>query len=127
MPSAVRRYSRGADMLVVDKGISQVNALAGKVLAASQFNESEFFIRYLAHEAGLPIVVLRDLDARPKADSLGLIFFEDAFQACDAYQHELATGGNRLNGCVGWTPKTEEVVEASKGAAKVLASNRNLL
>jgi NitT/TauT family transport system substrate-binding protein len=32
-----------------------------------------------------------------------------------------------LNGCVGWTPKTDEVIEASKGAAKTLVSNRNLL
>jgi NitT/TauT family transport system substrate-binding protein len=120
-------YSRGADMVVVDRGITSVNALAGKTLAASQFNESEFFIRYLAQEAGLPVVILRDLDARPKADSLGLVFYEDAFVACDAYQHELASGSNRLNGCVGWTPKTQEVVDASNGAAKVLVSNRNLL
>ena len=119
-------YSRGADMVVVDRGITSVNALAGKILAASQFNESEFFIRYLAQEAGLPVVVLRDLDAKPKAGSLGLVFYEDAFVACDAYQHELA-GGGRLNGCVGWTPKTDEVIEASKGAAKALVSNRNLL
>jgi NitT/TauT family transport system substrate-binding protein len=119
-------YSRGADMVVVDRGIASVNALAGKILAASQFNESEFFIRYLAQEAGLPVVVLRDLDAKPKAGSLGLVFYEDAFVACDAYQHELAAGG-RLNGCVGWTPKTDEVIEASKGAAKTLVSNRNLL
>jgi NitT/TauT family transport system substrate-binding protein len=120
-------YSRGADMLVVDKGIASINALAGKTLAASQFNESEFFIRYLAQEAGLRVTILRDLDSRPKADALGLVFYEDAFQACDAYQHDLASGGHRLNGCVGWTPKTDEVVEASKGAAKVLTSNRNLL
>ena len=33
----------------------------------------------------------------------------------------------RLNGCVGWTPRTDEVVENSNGAAKVLVSNRNLL
>ena len=118
-------YSRGADMVVVDRGIASVNA-RGKILAASQFNESEFFIRYLAQEAGLPVVVLRDLDAKPKAGSLGLVFYEDAFVACDAYQHELA-GGGRLNGCVGWTPKTDEVIEASKGAAKALVSNRNLL
>jgi NitT/TauT family transport system substrate-binding protein len=58
---------------------------------------------------------------------LGLVFYEDAFVACDAYQHELASGDSRLNGCVGWTPKTDEVVEASNGAAKVLVSNRNLL
>jgi NitT/TauT family transport system substrate-binding protein len=120
-------YSRGADMVVVDRGIASVNALAGKTLAASQFNESEFFIRYLAQEAGLPVVILRDLDSRPKPDALGLVFYEDAFAACDAYQHALASGGKRLNGCVGWTPKTDEVVEASKGAAKVLVSNRNLL
>jgi NitT/TauT family transport system substrate-binding protein len=120
-------YSRGADMVVVDRGITSVNALAGKTLAASQFNESEFFIRYLAQEAGLPVVILRDLDARPKGDSLGLVFYEDAFVACDAYQHELAGGAKRLNGCVGWTPKTQEVVDASNGAAKVLVSNRNLL
>src|SRR5678816_743361 len=109
-------YSRGADMVVVDHGIASVNALKGKTLAASQFNESEFFIRYLAQEAGVPVVVLRDLDSKPPADSLGLVFYEDAFVACDAYQHEL--GGNaRLNGCVGWTPKTDEVIEASNGAA----------
>jgi len=119
-------YSRGADMVVVDRGIASVNALKGKTLAASQFNESEFFIRYLAQEAGVPVTVLRDLDSKPAAGSLGLVFYEDAFVACDAYQHELA-GAGRLNGCVGWTPKTDEVIEASNGAAKALVSNRNLL
>ena len=120
-------YSRGADMVVVDRGIPTVNALRGKTLAASQFNESEFFIRFLAQEAGVPVAVLRDLDSKAPAGSLGLVFYEDAFVACDAYQHELASGSGRLNGCVGWTPKTDEVIEASKGAAKALVSNRNLL
>jgi NitT/TauT family transport system substrate-binding protein len=120
-------YSRGADMVVVDRGIPTVNALRGKTLAASQFNESEFFIRYLAQEAGVPVTVLRDLDSKAPADGLGLVFYEDAFVACDAYQHELAKGSGRLNGCVGWTPKTDEVIEASNGAAKALVSNRNLL
>jgi len=120
-------YSRGADMVVVDRGVASVNALKGKTLAASQFNESEFFIRYLAQEAGVPVTVLRDLDSKPAAGSLGLVFYEDAFVACDAYRHGLASGGGRLNGCVGWTPKTDEVIEASKGAAKALVSNRNLL
>jgi NitT/TauT family transport system substrate-binding protein len=103
-----------------------VNGLAGKVLAASQFNESEFFVRYLAREAGLPVTVLRDLDARPGHGEVGLVFYEDAFKACDAYQFELA-GRHRLAGCVGWSPRTDEVVEAAGGAAKVLVSNRNLL
>ncbi len=120
-------YSRGADMVVVDRGVASVNQLAGKVLAASQFNESEFFIRYLAQEAGVPITVLRDLDSRPQSGELGLVFYEDAFVACDAYAHELARSQPRLNGCVGWAPRTDEVVESSNGAAKVLVSNRNLL
>jgi NitT/TauT family transport system substrate-binding protein len=120
-------YSRGADMVVVDRGITSVNNLANKVLAASQFNESEFFIRYLAQEAGVQIAVLRDLDSRPPEGQLGLVFYEDAFVACDAYQHELARSAPRLNGCVGWTPRTDEVVEKSAGKAKVLVSNRNLL
>lgn len=120
-------FSRGADMVVVDTGIASVNQLKDKVLAASQFNESEFFIRYLASEAGVPVAVLRDLDARPPAGELGLVFYEDAFIACDAYAHELAAGRHRLNGCVGWTPRTEEVIEAASGQAKALVSNRNLL
>jgi NitT/TauT family transport system substrate-binding protein len=120
-------YSRGADMVVVDTGIASVNKLAGKRLAASQFNESEFFIRYLAQEAGVPVRVLRDLDTAPEEGELGLVFYEDAFVACDAYAHELTRNAPRLNGCVGWTPRTDEVVEASNGRAKVLVSNRNLL
>jgi NitT/TauT family transport system substrate-binding protein len=120
-------YSRGADMVVVDSGITSVNKLAGKTLAASQFNESEFFIRYLAQEAGVPVKILRDLDAKPAENELGLVFYEDAFAACDAYAHELAGNSSRLSGCVGWTPRTDEVVEQSNGRAKVLVSNRNLL
>jgi NitT/TauT family transport system substrate-binding protein len=120
-------YSRGADMVVVDRGVASVNQLAGKVLAASQFNESEFFIRYLAQEAGVPVAVLRDLDSKPASSELGLVFYEDAFIACDAYAHELTRAQPRLNGCVGWTPRTDEVVEKSNGKAKVLVSNRNLL
>ena len=120
-------FSRGADQVVVDTGIATVNQLKGKVLAASQFNESEFFIRYLASEAGVPVKVLRDLDGRPAPGELGLVFYEDAFVACDAYEHELSRKAPRLNGCVGWSPRTDEVAAGSEGRAKVLVSNRNLL
>ena len=119
-------FSRGADQVVVDTGIASINQLKGKVLGASQFNESEFFIRYLASEAGVPVKVLRDLDSRPAPNELGLVFYEDAFVACDAYAAELG-GEGRLNGCVGWSPRTDEVVAESAGAAKMLVSNRNLL
>lgn len=120
-------YSRGADMVVVDRGITSINQLKGKVLAASQFNESDFFIRYLAQEAGVPVKVLRDMDDRPAAGELGLLFYEDAFTACDGYAAELSHLTPRLNGCVGWTPRTDEVVAGSEGRAKMLVSNRNLL
>lgn len=119
-------FSRGADQVVVDSNIASINQLKGKVLGASQFNESEFFIRYLASEAGVPVKVLRDLQARPGPNELGLVFYEDAFVACDAYAAEL-NGKQRLNGCVGWSPRTDEVVAESAGAAKMLVSNRNLL
>lgn len=119
-------FSRGADQVVVDSGIASINQLKGKVLAGTQFNESEFFIRYLASEAGVPVKVLRDLDSRPGPNELGLVFYEDAFVACDAYAAELG-GDKRLNGCVGWSPRTDQVVAESAGAAKMLVSNRNLL
>ena len=120
-------WSRGADMLVVDTGVATVNQLAGKVLAASQFNEAEFFLRYLAREAGVKVRVLRDLDGRPEPGEVGLVFYEDANAGCTAYQAELASGRRRLNGCVGWSPGTDEVIEASAGKAKALVTNRNLL
>jgi NitT/TauT family transport system substrate-binding protein len=120
-------FSRGADMIVVDQGVTSVNQLAGKVVAGSQFNESEFFLRYLAQEAGLRVTPLRDLDARPAANEIGVVFYDDAFAACDAYKYELLSGKNRLNGCAGWTPNTDEVIAAANGKAKMLVSNKNLL
>jgi NitT/TauT family transport system substrate-binding protein len=120
-------WSRGADMLVVDAGVATVNQLAGKVVAASQFNEAEFFLRYLAREAGLKVRVLRDLDGRPEPAELGLVFYEDANAGCAAYQAELAGGRPRLNGCMGWSPRTDEVIQASAGKAKALVTNKNLL
>jgi NitT/TauT family transport system substrate-binding protein len=120
-------FSRGADMIVVDQGVASINQLAGKVVAGSQFNESEFFLRYLAQEAGLQVKVLRDLDARPGPHEVGMVFYEDAFAACDAYAYELKGSQPRLSGCVGWSPKTDEVIAGSQGKAKMLVSNRNLL
>ncbi|MDQ7247894.1 phosphate ABC transporter substrate-binding/OmpA family protein [Dongia sedimenti] len=120
-------FSRGSDMIVVDQGVTSVNQLAGKTVSGSEFNESEFFLRYLAGEAGLKVKLLRDLDARPAADEVGLVLYEDSFVACDAYEAELKNGTNRLNGCVGWTPRTDEVIQASGGKAKMLVSNKNLL
>ena len=120
-------FSRGANGVVVAERIKKVNDLAGQILVASQFNEAEFFIRYLAQEAGLEVVVLSDVSTTPPPNCIGLVFCEDAFIAGDVFLKELSSPKPRLAGCVSWAPKTFEVIEASKGKARMLVSNKNLL
>jgi NitT/TauT family transport system substrate-binding protein len=119
-------FSRGADGIVVRTDIKRLNDLAGKVVVASQFTEAEFFLRYLASEAGIPVVVADE--PRPRdAKAITVVFAEDAFVAGDLFLADLQSGANQLAGCVSWEPKTSEVVEASGGKARVLVTNRNLL
>ncbi|MDQ3624598.1 MAG: phosphate ABC transporter substrate-binding/OmpA family protein, partial [Verrucomicrobiota bacterium] len=120
-------FSRGADGVVVRSGIKRINDLKGKVLAASQFTEADFFIRYLAQEAGLAVNMLPDLKTPAEREKLNLVYCEDAFVAGDAFLSDVQSGANRLAGCVTWAPKTTEVAEASKGKAHILTTNKNLL
>ncbi len=121
-------YSRGADGIIVRKEIRRINDLKGKVLAAAPFNETEFFIRYLASEADLEVKRLADISERPDPERVNLVFCEDAFAAGDAFLGDLEAGGaGRIHGCVTWAPKTGEVVEASGGRAWQITDNRNLL
>ena len=120
-------FSRGADGVVVRSDIKRINQLKGQVLAAEQFTETDFFIRYLAQEAGLEINMLDGLGARPDPQKVNLVYCDDAFAAGDLFLSELQAGRNRLAGCVTWEPKTSEVAEASGGKAHVLTTNRNLL
>ena len=120
-------FSRGADGLVVRSDISRVNALKGKIVAAAQFTEVDFFIRYLAQEAGIGVHPLASLDAAPDPNKINLVYTEDGFSAGDLFLQEITSGKNRLAGCVTWEPKTSEVVAQSNGQAKVLITNKNLL
>src|SRR5262245_51734301 len=120
-------FSRGADGVVVKKELKRINALKGKVLSSAQFTEADFFIRYLAQEAGIPINMLPDLKAKPDPDKLNLVYCADAFGAGDLFLRDLKAGRNRLAGCVTWAPKTTEVVDGSGGKATLLTTNRNLL
>jgi NitT/TauT family transport system substrate-binding protein len=120
-------FSRGADGVVVRSDIKRINALKGRVLATAQFTEADFFIRYLAQEAGLGIHMLPDLKTRPDPDKLNLVFCQDAFAAGDVFLREIKEGGNRLAGCVTWAPKTTEVVQESGGKAQILTTSLNLL
>ncbi len=120
-------YSRGADALVVRADIKRINDLKGKVVATAQFTEVDFFIRYLAQEAGLGVSTIASLDAAPNPDRINLVYTEEAFAAGDLFLAEVKSGKNRIAGCLTWEPKVSEVVEASGGKAHVLTTNRNLL
>jgi len=119
-------YSRGADGVVVRSDVKRINGLKGKTLATAQFTEADFFIRYLAQEAGLGINLLPNLKSRPDPDRLNLVFCTDAFAAGDFFLQDLSAGQS-LAGCVTWAPKTTEVVKESGGKAHVLATSLNLL
>jgi NitT/TauT family transport system substrate-binding protein len=120
-------FSRGADGLVVRNDIKRINALKGKTIATAQFTEVDFFIRYLAQEAGLAVNALGSLDATPHPERVNLIYVEDGFSAGDLFLDDIKSGKNRLAGCVTWEPKVSEVVSGSGGQAHVLTTNRNLL
>ena len=120
-------YSRGADGLVVRNDIKKVNDLKGKIVAAAQFTESDFFIRYLAREAGTNIKMLPDLNASPDADSINLVYCNDGLVAGNLFVKALKAGNTSLAGCATWAPKTSEIPAESGGKAKLLVSNKNLL
>jgi NitT/TauT family transport system substrate-binding protein len=120
-------FSRGADGLVVRSDIKRINALKGKTIATAQFTEVDFFIRYLAQEAGLAVNTLGSLDAKPHPERVNLVYTEDGFGAGDLFLADLKSGKNRLAGAVTWEPKLSEVVGGSGGQAHVLTTNRNLL
>jgi NitT/TauT family transport system substrate-binding protein len=120
-------YSRGADGLVVRTEIKKINDLKGKTIATSQFTEADFFIRYLAQEAGLEVNALGSLDATPSPDRVNLVYTEEGAQAGELFLSDLKSGRNKLAGCMTWEPTVSEVVEKSGGVARVLITNRNLL
>jgi NitT/TauT family transport system substrate-binding protein len=120
-------FSRGADGVVVRSDIKRINDLKGKTIVTAQFTEADFFIRYLAQEAGIGINMLADLNSRPSPDKLNMVFCEDGFTAGDVFLKDIEEGHNRLHGCVTWAPKTTEVAEASGGKARVLTTSVNLL
>lgn len=119
-------FSRGADGLVVRQEIRRLNDLKGKVVLASQFTEAEFFLRYLAQEAGIPVKPVLDESAPLDPEAIHLRFAEDAFVAGDLFLGDLQGAGS-FAGVVTWEPKTSEVIEGSGGKARLLTSNKNLL
>jgi NitT/TauT family transport system substrate-binding protein len=120
-------FSRGADGLVVRREIKRINDLKGKVIATAQFTEVDFFLRYLAQEAGLGVTAIADLDAQVDPERINVIYTEDGFAAGDLFLKELKSGKNRIAGCLTWQPKVSEVVQQGGTAVHALTTNRNLL
>jgi NitT/TauT family transport system substrate-binding protein len=120
-------FSRGADGLIVRADIKKVNDLKGKLVATSQFTEADFFLRYLAQEAGLSVNVLSSLDAPLTPDRINVVYTEDGDQAGELFSHDVKSGANKLSGAMTWEPTLSEVVEGSGGVARVLVTNKNLL
>jgi NitT/TauT family transport system substrate-binding protein len=120
-------WSRGADAVLVRSGVRTVNALRGRTIAAAPFNESDFFLRYLAQEAGVETRALRGPGDAPDPARLNVLYFPDAFAAGDAFLADLKRPGVTLTGVATWEPKVSEVLEKSGGLARALAGNANLL
>ena len=120
-------FSRGADGLVVRSEIRRINELKGKTIAAAQFNESDFLIRYLAQEAGLGVNMLNDLKQARDPEKVNVVYCKDAFAAGDLFLRDVQGTTNQLAGCMTWDPKTTEVAAQSGGKAKVIVTNKNLL
>jgi NitT/TauT family transport system substrate-binding protein len=120
-------YSRGADGLVVRSDIRRVNDLKGKTVVAAQFTESDFFIRYLAKEAGLPVNMLTDLSVPPAPDAINLVFTKTGEDAGTVFEKAVKANSPLLAGCVTWAPATTDIPANSDGKAKLLVTNKNLL
>jgi NitT/TauT family transport system substrate-binding protein len=85
-------FSRGADGLITRTDIKRINSSRGKTIASAQFTEVDFFIRYLAQEAGLAINAIGSLDATPHPERLNLVYTEDGFSAGDLFASDLKSG-----------------------------------
>ena len=120
-------YSRGADSVIVRSDIKTVNQLKGKIVIASQFTESDFFIRYLAQEANLPINMMADANASPDPDKVNLLYCDDGEKVAKVMIKDIKSGGNTIAAAVTWAPYTTEIVSESDGKARSLVSNKNLL
>lgn len=120
-------FSRGADGVVVRRDIQRINDLKGRVLAVARFSESDFFMRFLAQEAGIGVHTLRGTKERPHPNCVNLVFARDAFSAGDLFLRDTLDGTRLLAGCVTWAPKTTELANQLANDAHILVTSLNLL
>jgi NitT/TauT family transport system substrate-binding protein len=120
-------FSRGADGLVVRSNIRRFNDLKGKVVASQQFTESDFFVRYLAHEAGLEVKMMESLSSPIDPERVNLIYCVDPEKIGALMKKDMEVGSNVIAGAMTWAPTTTELVAESGGKLRLLVTNKNLL
>lgn len=119
-------FSRGADAIVVLNDIKRVNQLAGRTVIASQFTEADFFIRYLASEAGLEVKAI-EAGESPDPEKINLVYAADSFEGGDIFAKLVNDGRTDIAGAALWGSKIKEVLDETQGKTRVLVDNRNLL
>jgi NitT/TauT family transport system substrate-binding protein len=120
-------FSRGGDGILTLKEITSINQLKGKVITVAQFTEAEFFIRFLAQEAGLQVKPMKGIDDDLDADKINLLFTEKADDAAKLFAESVKKGSKFISGAVTWSPFTVEVPDELPDQVRLLTSNRNLL
>ncbi len=118
-------FSRGGDGVVVRAGLNSVPHLAGRVLATSQFTESDFYIRDLARHAHVPVALLDSLDSPPNPAAVNLAFCKSTFDAGDLLLFDLQNHVDKLAGVVTWEPKISELLKKFGGNLHELETNQN--
>jgi NitT/TauT family transport system substrate-binding protein len=120
-------YSRGADGIVTRSDIKRINALKGKIVAATQFTESDFFIRYLATQADIGVNMLTDPAAAPSPDKINMVYCEDGEAVSKLLVKNSQSPNSALAAGVTWAPFTTNAVQQSNGKLALLTTNKNLL
>jgi NitT/TauT family transport system substrate-binding protein len=120
-------YSRGADGIVTRSDIKRINALKGKIVAATQFTESDFFIRYLATQADIGVNMLTDPAAAPSPDKINMVYCEDGEAVSKLLVKDSQSANGALAAGVTWAPFTTNAVHQSNGKLALLTTNKNLL
>ena len=120
-------FSRGGDGILVSKEITTINQLKGRIVTVAQFTESDFFIRFLAQEAGLKVKPLKGIADPPDPESVNLLFTESAFDAADVFVESVTRGDKLISGAMTWSPKTVEIPADLPDKVRLLATNRNML
>ncbi|MCS6976404.1 MAG: OmpA family protein [Gemmatales bacterium] len=120
-------FSRGGDGIITLKEITSINQLKGKTVAVAQQTEADFFLRFLAQEAGLELKPLKGLEDSRDPNRINLLFTETAEDAAALFSAFVAAGSKDLAGCVTWNPFIHDVPKEHPDKVRLLTTNRNLL